>query len=170
MTGRVFAATPRFASQTSPYAAAQLTRARSTYLQSKECHADEDRGEHADQVDEQHCAQCVAGILDLHTPEVNGDDVERRFRCALKDATEAAGEGVRAVRIHRVEQKSAASGRVEWPKNCDWQRIHDLIAHVNGAKRPRQRGREHLKKSTVSEKRDRDKHSKDVRENDAPDC
>ena len=125
--------------------AAQLTRARSTYLQLKECHGNEDRGEDADQIDEQHSAQCVAGILNLHTSEVNGDDVERRLRCALKDATEAAGKGVPAIRIHRVEQESAASGRVEWPKNCDWQRIHDLIAHVNGAKRSRQRGREHLK-------------------------
>src|SRR6476646_7752606 len=107
-------------------------RARSTYLQFKECQADEDRREHTDQVDEQHCAQRVAGILDLHTPEVNGEDVERRLRGALKDATEAPGEGVRAVRIHRVEQESAASGRIEWSKNCDWQRIHDLIADIDG--------------------------------------
>jgi hypothetical protein len=35
MTGRVFAATPRSASQTSPYAAAQLTRSTSTYCNLK---------------------------------------------------------------------------------------------------------------------------------------
>ena len=87
----------------------------------------------------------------------------------MKDAAEATGEGVRAVRRHRVEQESAAAGRVEWPKNCDWQRIHDLITHVDGPKRPRQRGGEHLKQSTISEKRDRDKHAEDIRENNAPD-
>ena len=35
IAGRVFAATPRSASQTSPYAAAQLTRATSTYCNLK---------------------------------------------------------------------------------------------------------------------------------------
>src|SRR5262249_39070022 len=105
-----------------------------------------------------------------HAPEVNGDYIERRLGRALKNASEAAGEGIRAIRIHRVEQESAASGRVEWPKNCDWQRIHYLVAHVDGAKHPRQRGRQYVEKSTVSEKRDRDKHSKDIRENDTPDC
>src|SRR5436309_5062212 len=118
---------------------------------------------------EYHGAQLVAGILDLHTPEVHGEDVERRLRCALKDAPKATGEGVRAGRGHRVEQESAAAGRVEWPKDCDWQRIHDLITHVEGVKDPLQYGREHVEQSTVSEKRDRDKHAEDIRENNAPD-
>ena len=123
---------------------AQLTRPSSACLQFKECQADEDRREHADQVHKQHRAQCVASVLDLHTPKVNGEDVERRLRCTLKDATEAAGEGVRAVGIHRVQQKSAASSRVKWPKNRDWQCVYDLILHMDGAKCPRQHVGEHL--------------------------
>src|SRR2546430_6923945 len=109
-------------------------------------------------------------MLNLHTPEINGDDVEGRLGRTLKDAGEATSEGVRAICSHRVEQESAAAGRAEWPKNCDWQRIHDLLVHVEGTKRPCQRVCEHVEQSTVSEKRDRDQHSKDIRENNAPDC
>src|SRR5205085_6238302 len=89
---------------------AQLRRGWSTCWQLKECQADENGRADADQVHKEHGAQGVSRVLDLHAPEINGDDIEGGLGRALENAGEPAGKGVSAVCPHGVEEESAAAG------------------------------------------------------------
>ena len=89
---------------------AQLRRGWSACRQLKECEADEDGRADADQVHKEHGAQGVSRVLDLHAPEINGDDIEGGLGRALENAGEPAGKGVGAVCTHGVDEESAATG------------------------------------------------------------
>jgi len=140
-------------------------RGRSATKASEIGFADEDAGEDADEVDQEHDGDGVAGVLDVYGTEIEGHHVKGRLGGPLKETGEASGKAVGPEGLHGVEHEAAGASGAEGAHQGDGDGVDDLGIDMERFEERGETGEGDVHQPRIPKDAQGDEHGDHVRKN-----